>query len=114
MAAQYGMMVFQSAQGGKSSVQVYLDDTAGNSVLFDNGGGDASKGDAFWITPLHGAIVDFILAAATTKTKTAIMRNSVNTGQNLLNAVYLASITTRPPLLIPYLAGQKIGMVQQT
>lgn len=114
MAAQYGMMVYQSIQGVKDSVQIYLDDTAGNAVLFDNGGGDAAKGDAFWIARAAGAIVDFILAAATTKTKTAVMRNSVNTGQNLLNSVYLASITTRPPLMIPFMAGQKIGMVQQT
>ncbi len=112
MAAAYGVAVYQGLSGRRYSIQIYLDDVAGNKVKFDNGLGDASKGDIAKSFPEAVILQDFCLAGATAQTKTAITRNDVSTGDTLLNAIHLASVTFRPQLSIGFVAGAKMGAVQ--
>lgn len=99
MAAQYGVATFRT-QAGNIPVQVYLDDTAGNAVLWDVGGGDAAKGAEEYRPNVPAVLVDVVIAAATGQTKTTINRANARIA-TLLNAVHLASVNTRPALAIP-------------
>jgi len=99
MAAQYGVATFATLSRPRQTfnVQFYLDDTAGNAVLWDTGGGDAAKGQEEWRPPVPVALLDFVIAAAATPLKTAINRSNQRIA-TLLNAVQLASVVVRPPL----------------
>lgn len=114
MAAQSGVARFVGLQSGQTyNKQIYFDDTANNAVKFDAGAGaGATTGDSFWTPPELVQLVDFVLAAATGQTKTQLTRNGVPTGDILLNAIHLASITTRPGLSMTYGAGSKVGAIQ--
>jgi hypothetical protein len=57
------------------------------------------------------AIVDVILEGATAKTTTVIKIND-SPVSTLLNALYLATVVTRPPIDIVLFPGQKLTMVQ--
>lgn len=100
MAAQYGVATFKG-KGGTYSVQIYFDDTAGNPVKFDVGGGDAAKGAEEWRPPAPCVLTDVLIAAATGQTKTTINRAGARIA-TLLNAVHLASVVTRPSLAIVF------------
>ena len=55
---------------------------------------------------------DWIIAAASGQTTTQLTRNGQPTGDYLLNAVYLASITTRPPLNVMFGPIHELGAYQ--
>lgn len=112
MAAQYGTVVLVTAMGNKS-VDAYFDDTAGNPVRFDGGSGaSATSPDSYSIPGGGGVIVDVILAAATGQTKTQINKNNQATGVILRNSLHLASVVTRPQLMLSYRAGDQLTMTQ--
>lgn len=100
MAAQYGVATFKT-RGGTLSVQFYLDDTAGNAVKFDVGGGDAAKGNEEFRPPIPAILTDFCIAAASGQTKTTINKAGYRVA-TLLNAVHLASVVSRPSLAIVF------------
>lgn len=113
MAAQYAQMVLVSRNGQSTlNVDAYLDDTAGNPVRFDGGSGASATSPVQYTMPWNGYLVDFALAAATGQTKTQINRNNQSIGSVLRNSLYLASVTTRPGLKIPFAAGNLITMTQ--
>lgn len=112
MAAQYGAATFVGRGGNSFSVDLYCDDTAGNPVRWDGGSGASATSPTFWTAPSDCIMIDFVLAAATGQTKTQINRNNLSTGNILRNSVYLASITTRPPLRVPYMAGNQVTATQ--
>lgn len=99
MVAQSGVATFVTMQRVPQTINVgvYFDDTAGNAVMFDVGGGDASKGAEEYRPPVQVQLVDLVIAAATGQTKTTINRQGARIA-TLLNAVHLASVNTRPPL----------------
>lgn len=104
MAAQYGVATFVSIGQRVPqtlNVQLYCDDTAGNLVLWDVGGGDAAKGANEYRPGFPVNLVDVVLAAATGQTKTTINRAGAKIA-TLLNAAHLASVTTRPPLAVAF------------
>lgn len=103
MAAQYGTATFRTFGRIPQSitVQFYLDDTAGNPIKWDVGGGDAAKGAEEWRPPVAVNLVDFVIAAASGQTKTTINRAGMKIA-TLLNATYLASVTNRPPLAMAF------------
>lgn len=103
MAAQSGVAVFETFTNPVQTfnVQFYLDDTAGNPILWDTGGGDASKGSEEWRPPVPVRLRDFIIAGATGQTKTTINKAGYRVA-TLLNSVFLASITTRPALALTF------------
>lgn len=98
MAAQNGV-IHIVGQFGSKDVSCYFDDTAGNPVRFSMTGKAAAGSPDFLALP--GIITDFVLAAASGQTTTQLVRDGVPTGDYLLNALHLASVTTRPKLAIP-------------
>jgi len=111
MAAQYGTVTFERPNRTRFTYSVYFDDTAGNPVRFarDGKSGTAAP-DNIVATEIMG-IVDICLAAATGQTTTVIKVND-NPVSTILNAIYLASITTRPEPGTIIFPGQKLTMVQ--
>jgi len=112
MAAQKGIAKFVGVSGRTYAKQFYLSDSANGLVNWDAGNGAGSASPTFAILPEAAALTDVIIAAATTQTMTQVLRNNVPTGDILLNSVQLASIVTRPPIAIPFGAGQMISMIQ--
>lgn len=113
MAAQYGSAKFIGRSRRTYNKQFYCDDTAGNPIKWDAGAG-ALTGDTFFIAPEDVVLKDFAMAAATTKTQTQLMVNSIPTGDILLNSLQLASVTTRPELSLGIRAGAKFAAFQLT
>jgi len=111
MAAQYGSVKFVGRSRRTYNKQIYLDDTAGHAVKFDNGGG-ALNGDTFWIPPEDVVLKDWAQAAASGQTQTQLLVNSVPTGDILLNSLQLASVTTRPELALGIRGGSKFAAIQ--
>lgn len=113
MAAQYGQVTFVSLTRVPQTVttQIYLDDTAGNSVKFDVGGGDAAKGAEEFRPTVPVLLRDICIAAAATPTKTAINRGGARIA-TILNAVHLASVTNRPVLSLGFGPNAPISMNQ--
>lgn len=112
MAAQKGNARFIGASGVVYNKAVYLDDTAGNPVRWDGGGGASATSPTSVQFGEPTALTDLVLAAATGQTQTQICRDDVPTGDILLNALQLASVVTRPPLATPFGAYQRVTMIQ--
>jgi len=110
MAAQYGVMSFVTTGTPRQSlnVQFYLDDTAGNALLFDVGGGDAAKGAEEYRPPQPVYLTDVLIAAASGQTKTTINRAGARIA-TLLNAAHLASVVSRPPLAMLFGPAQPLS-----
>lgn len=111
MAAQSGTIIFRSGRGFKY-LNCYFDDTAGNKVRFDDGAGAGAATSPEYKPPFGGVIADVVLAAATGQTKSQININGVPVGTILLNALHLASVTSRPPVGVGFLPGAKIEIIQ--
>lgn len=112
MAAQYGSVTLVMGRGDVRQVDAYFDDTAGNPVRFDGGGGASATSPTFYTVPRNCIVTDVVLAAATGQTKTQINRNNQPTGNILRNSVHLASVVTRPALRIMFAAGSNLSMTQ--
>lgn len=112
MAAQNGVAKFRGQSGMTYSLSFYCDDTAGNPVRFSQAGKAGAGSPTDWTPNEPVALLDFCLAAATGQTTTQIVRNGQPTGDNLLNALHLASVTTRPDLTIPFNSVSKFGAYQ--
>jgi hypothetical protein len=113
MAAQNGIMNFVGAQTGQTySVSFYLDDTAGNPVRFSQAGKAVATSPTDWTPPEVVVLTDVIIGAASGQTTTQILRNGQPTGDYLLNAVYLASVTNRPALRVIFTPVAKMGANQ--
>jgi hypothetical protein len=114
MGAQSAIFHFVGKSGMSYSVSGYLDDTANAPVRVSQAGAAGANSATDWTPPEPVALVDIIIAAATTKTQTQLLRNGQPTGDMILNAVYLASIATRPPLRVIYSPLARFGAIQIT
>lgn len=112
MAAQYGEATLSMQGGVKLVKQLYFDDTAGNRVNWDTGNGASGASGEEFEAPADCLLTAICIAAATGQTKTQVIKNNSGTGQILLNALHLASVTSRPSLGTPYKRGDKISLVQ--
>lgn len=112
MAAQTGAAIFHAGGGRVYYKEIYFDDTAGNLVRWDAGSGAGAATPDSWIAPEAMTLHEVVLAAATGQTQTQINRNDNGTGNILLNALHLASVTFRPRLGVVYPAGSKVTMLQ--
>lgn len=112
MAAQSGVAMFRGVSGRKYSKAIYFDDVAANMVRWDGGQGASATSPLSWTAPEHISLIEVILAAATAQTKTSITRDGIPTGDTLLNALHLASVTFRPQLNIGFRRGRLIGAIQ--
>lgn len=112
MAAQSGIFHFVGKSGMSYSVSAYFDDSANAPVRFSQAGAAGATSDTSWTPPEPVALVDVILAAATARTQTQITRNGQPTGDMLLNALYLAAVTTRPPLRIVFSPLTRVSAIQ--
>jgi len=112
MAAANVIFNFKGKSGQSYSISSYFDDSAGNPARFNAAGKAAAGSPTDWTPSEPVVLVDMVIAAASGQTMTQITRNGQPTGDMLLNAVHLASITTRPPLRIPYGAGMRVGAYQ--
>ena len=110
MAAQSGSMVL--AGHSPAEIGIYFDDTAGNMVRYDAGSGAGAATPTDFIPAMNCVLHDIVLAAATGQTKTQINVAGRPVGSVILNALHLASVTTRPKLNIPVRKGQKLEMIQ--
>jgi hypothetical protein len=112
MAASSAILQFVGKSKMSYTLSAYLDDTAGNPVRFNQAGKASATSPTEWTPPEPVVLVDVIIAAATGQTHTQLVRNGQPTGDILLNAVYLASITTRPPLRVVFNSSNKVGAYQ--
>jgi len=111
MAAAQGIITFERPNKSKFSYSIYLDDTAGNPVRFLKDGKAAAGSPDNLVSTELCAIVDIILEGATAKTTTVVKINDLPVS-TLLNALFLASVTTRPSPDIVLWPGRKLTMVQ--
>jgi hypothetical protein len=96
MAAQQGQAHF-IGQSGRGYIQsLYFDDTAGNPVRWSGGGKASATSPTEWKPSETVTLVDLVLAAATGQTATDFYVNDQGTGDVILNALHLASVTFRP------------------
>lgn len=102
MAAQNGIFMLKGRSGMTYNLSAYFDDTAGNPVRFSQAGKAGTGSPTEWTPPEPCALIDVCLAAASGQTTTQLARNGQPTGDYLLNALHLASITTRPQLAVVY------------
>lgn len=112
MAAQNGIFRFIGNSGRTYNVSAYFDDTANDLVKFDLAAKAAAASPDYWQPNEPCVLRDVILAAATGQTSTQILANGQPTGDVLLNAVQLASITTRPMLNLPFGPGLRVSAKQ--
>lgn len=112
MAAQSGIFTFKGKSGMRYSLSAYFDDTANAPVRFSAAGKAGATSAQDWTPPEVVALTDVILAAATGQTQTQLLRNGQPTGDVLLNAVQLASITFRPPLAVLYSPLTRVSAIQ--
>jgi len=113
MAATYGQARFIGLSSRQTySKGTYFSDSAGALINWDSGAGASSTSDNNWTPPEPVILTDFVLTAATGQTKSQIVRAGVPTGDVLLNALHLSTVTNRPTLGIVFGAGQKIQAIQ--
>lgn len=112
MAAQSAIFQFKGRSGMTYTLSAYLDDTAGNPVRFNQAGKAGATSPTEWTPPEPVALKDVIIAAATGQTTTQLVRNGQPTGDILLNAAHLASVTFRPALSVVYTPIAKVGAYQ--
>lgn len=112
MAAQNGVFTFKGKSGQRYALSAYFDDSANAPVRFSAAGKAGATSAQDWTPPETVALVDVVLAAASGQTHTQILRNGQPTGDILLNALYLASITFRPPLAIVFTPLTKVSALQ--
>lgn len=112
MAAQSGIFEFKGRSGQRYSLSAYFDDSANAPVRFSAAGKAGATSAQDWTPPETVALTDVILAAASGQTHTQLLRNGQPTGDILLNAVHLASITTRPPLAVVYTPLTRFSAIQ--
>lgn len=111
MAAQNGVVQFERPNKSRFTYSVYFDDTAGNPVRWLKDGKAAAASPDFLQIGELCAIVDVCLAAASGQTTTVVKINDLPVS-TLLNALHLASITTRPEPAVVVFPGQKLTAVQ--
>lgn len=102
MAAQNGVFHLIGNSGRTYDISSYFDDTAGNPVRFSQAAKAGAASPTEWTPPEGCRLTDVVIAAASGQTTTQICKNGQPTGDYLLNALHLASITTRPVLNIGY------------
>jgi hypothetical protein len=116
MAAANGVFHFIYAagrmRGMSADVSAYFDDTAGNFVRFDQSAKATAASNDSWIPPAPCILTDIVMAGATAQTTTQLMRNQVPSGDFILNALVLASVTNRTALRVPVPAGVKFQAKQ--
>lgn len=112
MAAQSGCAIFKGNSGRGYAKNIYADDTAGNAIRWDGGAGAGATSSTEWFAPEPVRLVDFCLAAATGQTRSQINQNDKGTGDILLNALHLVSVTNRPVPGTMFAGGSKITIIQ--
>lgn len=111
MAAQNGTITLLRPNGLRKVLSIYASDSAGASITISSDGKADANAPAFFLAPGACGVEDFCLAAATGQTTTTIKVNDVPQSV-VLNANYLAAVTTRPPIGIVLRKGDKLTMVQ--
>jgi len=112
MAAQNAVFKFRGASGRSYNISAYLDDTATHLVTFDQTEKATASSPDYWQPPEVVVLQDVCIAAASGQTSTQLLVNGMGTGDVLLNAIHLASITNRPGLSIPYSPSNRVGAKQ--
>jgi len=111
MAATTGTAKFV-VQGRTVTKDMYLDDTAGNMVRWDSGGGASATSETFWTMPGNGYLVSLAIVTGAAQTRLQLTRNGAPTGDILRHAMHLTTLANRDALMIPIGGGQRVGMIQ--
>lgn len=99
--------------GGNISVDVYCSDVANALCNFDSGQGAGTGSETFYKSPVSGSIVDFsILTGMTDTTLGRVTVDGSNTKSSIRWANHLNSLSFRPALNIPIIAGENLGILQ--
>lgn len=114
MAAKNGSATLRGRSGRIYNKAIYVSDSTGVTVKFDNGSGASANGDPNVQFDEPVALIDLTLEGATTITQLVVTRNGVPTGDTLLVANQLASVANRVALAIPFAAYQRFGLNQLT
>ena len=115
MAATSGNARFQGLVSGRSyNKAIYVSDSNGVTVKFDNGSGANANGDLNVQFSEPTVLADVALGAQTTVTQLVVTINGVQTGDTLFIANQLASVNNRVALAVPLPAGSRMGILQLT
>jgi len=114
MAATSGSARFQGQSGRSYIKAIYVSDSTGVTVKFDNGSGANANGDLNVQFPENVYLADVTLGAQTTITQLVVTRDGVQTGDTLFVANQLASVANRVGLAIPLPRGSRLGILQLT
>lgn len=109
-----GNVRFQGASGRSYNKAVYLSDVANVPAKFAAGGDVDANGDTNIVFDEPVLLADAAFASGmTVAARLEVTRNGVPTGDSLVYANQLVSVTNRIALAIPFLAGQRCGLVQK-
>jgi hypothetical protein len=112
MAVANGICTFRGKSGMSYHISTYFDDTAGNPLRFSQSGKAGAASPTDWTPNEPVVLIDLCLGSASAQTTTQIARNGQPTGDNLLNAMHLVSVTARPDLSLPFNSVSKFGAYQ--
>jgi len=113
MAAQSGVFKFMGMRSRQTyDVSAYFDDTAGNYIKFDQSAKASAASSDSWTPPEPVALIDLVLAAATAQTTTQLIKGGTHTGDFIMNALYLVTVTFRPALRVFINTGTKFQAKQ--
>lgn len=112
MAATEGTAIFVGASGRTYVKDLYLDDVAGAPVNFDSGAGAAAASAEYTSIPEPNYLADVAVVTGAAQTKLHVTRNGVGSGNMLRQTMHLNTLALRPPLRIPFMAGDIISLIQ--
>lgn len=113
---QFGSIMFIGNSGQTYNKDIYINDVDEAVVRFDQGGGGASATSAeYWTAPEPVLMRDLAVITGTVDTeKLRVSRNDVPTGHFLRYTLHLNTLSNRPPLNIPFDAGDQVKLIQSS
>ena len=114
VAAEKGNFLFVGRSGMTYSKQIYCSDVDAAVVNFDGGAGASATSPAYWTPPEPVVLTDVSITTGLTATKSIqVIRGGTPTGDYLDCVLHVSTNPMRPPLRIPFMAGQQVSAIQR-
>ena len=110
----YGVATFVGIDSRMTYMKdIYIADVAANLIKWDSGAGASATSESFWTPPERVVLRDVAITTGPTVIfKLQLTRDGVPTGDMIRLLPHLDTINNRPPMNIPYGAGQKVAMLE--
>jgi len=113
MAAALLSLIYQGKSGRRYSISGYASDAANVLVKFDESKVAVAGSPDSYIVKEAGALVDVVFTSdLATPTHIQVQRNGTPTGDVFDVTSILASVTSRPTAVIPFMPGDKLALNQ--